>query len=84
EFNKFCDKNYVQQSMSKAGCPYDNAVMERFYNTLKHEFYYLYMFDSNDILDQKLYEFVYGKYNHVRPHRANGGLTPYAARCRAA
>ncbi|XOW05405.1 integrase core domain-containing protein [Streptococcus thermophilus] len=54
------------------------------YNTLKHEFYYLYMFDSNDILDQKLYEFVYGKYNHVRPHRANGGLTPYAARCRAA
>ncbi|MGQ7673394.1 DDE-type integrase/transposase/recombinase, partial [Streptococcus suis] len=34
EFNKFCDKNYVQQSMSKAGCPYDNAVMERFYNTL--------------------------------------------------
>lgn len=84
EFNKFCDKNYVQQSMSKAGCPYDNAVMERFYNTLKHEFYYLYKFDSNDILDQKLYEFVYGKYNHVRPHRANGGLTPYAARCRAA
>lgn len=84
EFNKFCDKNYVQQSMSKAGCPYDNAVMERFYNTLKHEFYYLYKFDSNDVLDQKLYEFVYGKYNHVRPHRANGGLTPYAARCRAA
>ena len=74
----------ITRSLSQAGCPYDNAVMERFYNTLKHEFYYLYKFDSNDILDQKLYEFVYGKYNHVRPHRANGGLTPYAARCRAA
>ncbi len=23
--------------MSKAGCPYDNAPMERFYNTLKNE-----------------------------------------------
>lgn len=84
EFNRFCEKNHVQQSMSKAGCPYDNAVMERFYNTLKHEFYYLYKFTSNHILDQELYEFVYGKYNHIRPHRANGGLTPYVARCRAA
>ena len=46
--------------------------------------YCLTKFDSNDILDQRLYEFVYGKYNHIRPHRANGGLTPYAARCRAA
>lgn len=77
-----CKNNHVQQSMSKAGCPYDNAAMERFYNTLKHEFYYLYKFASNDILDKRLYEFVYGKYNHVRPHRTNGGLTPYAARCR--
>ena len=83
EFNEFCKKNNVQQSMSKAGCPYDNAVIERFYNTLKHEFYYLYKFDTNDILDQKLYEFIYGKYNYSRPHRANGGLTPYEARCRA-
>ncbi|WP_416451317.1 integrase core domain-containing protein [Lactococcus lactis] len=61
-----------------------NSAKQTVNNTLKHEFYYLYKFDSNDILDQKLYEFVYGKYNHVRPHRANGGLTPYAARCRAA
>lgn len=81
-FTQFCKNNHVQQSMSKAGCPYDNAAMERFYNTLKHEFYYLYKFASNDILDKRLYEFVYGKYNHVRPHRTNGGLTPYAARCR--
>lgn len=84
EFSEFCKKNYVQQSMSRAGCPYDNAVIERFYNTLKHEFYYLYKFESNDILDKKLYEFVYGKYNHTRPHSANGGLTPYKARCLAA
>ena len=81
DFNEFCAKNYVQQSMSRAGCPYDNAVMERFYNTLKHEFYYLYKFNSNDILDKRLYEFVYEKYNRLRPHSANGGLTPFAARC---
>lgn len=69
--------------MSKAGCPYDNAPMERFYNTLKNEFFNLYRFKSTDELDQKLYEFVYVKYNHVRPHSYNDGLTPYAARCTA-
>jgi transposase InsO family protein len=83
DFNDFCSDNNVQQSMSKAGCPYDNAVMERFYNTFKNEFYNLYRFDTNRILDQAIQEFVYGKYNHVRPHSANGGLTPYAARCTA-
>jgi transposase InsO family protein len=57
--------------------------MERFYNTFKNEFYNLYRFDTNRILDQAIQEFVYGKYNHVRPHSANGGLTPYAARCTA-
>ncbi|KIR03890.1 hypothetical protein P261_02705 [Lachnospiraceae bacterium TWA4] len=28
---------HVTQSMSKAGCPYDNAPMERYFNTLKNE-----------------------------------------------
>ena len=83
EFNDFCKKNHIQQSMSKAGCPYDNAPMERFYNTLKNEFFNLYHFKSTEELDQKLYDFVYVKYNHVRPHSYNDGLTPYAARCTA-
>ena len=69
--------------MSKAGCPYDNAVMERFYNTFKHEYLNIYHFKSNDELDQGVYEFIYIKYNHIRLHRYNGGLTPYAALCAA-
>lgn len=35
EFVSCCKEKEVIQSMSKAGCPYDNAPMERFYNTLK-------------------------------------------------
>lgn len=80
EFNNFCIKNYVQQSMSRAGCPYDNAPMERFFNTFKNEFYNIYSFSSNEELDQKTYEFIYGQYNHKRPHTHNGGRTPMAAR----
>lgn len=39
DFVNFCKDNNVTQSMSKAGCPYDNAPMERFYNTFKSNFY---------------------------------------------
>ena len=39
DFNRFCEKNCVQQSMSKARFPYDNAVMERFYNTFKYSLF---------------------------------------------
>lgn len=83
EFNDFCRKAHIQQSMSRAGCPYDNAPMERFYNTLKHEFFNLYSFKSADEMDQSIYEFIYGWYNHVRPHTYNGGLTPCVARAAA-
>lgn len=58
-FNDFCEKNHVQQSMSRAGCPYDYELVERFYNTLKNEFFNLYSFLSSDELDKRIYEFVY-------------------------
>ena len=35
DFNVFCEKSHIQQSMSRASCPYDNAPMERYYNILK-------------------------------------------------
>ncbi len=40
EFTDFCTKAGITQSMSKAGYPYDNAPMERYYNTLKNELIY--------------------------------------------
>ena len=79
-FNDYCDKQHVQQSMSRAGCPYDNAPMERFYNTYKNEFFNLYKFNSVEQLDQETYDYIYGWYNHVRPHTYNGGATPNEAR----
>ncbi len=30
DFVNFCKDNNITQSMSKAGCPYDNAPMEKF------------------------------------------------------
>jgi len=75
-FTEFCAENFIIQSMSKAGYPYDNAPMERFYNTLKVELYYLYKFRTKDILYLCINDFIYTRYNHSRPHSFNNGLSP--------
>jgi transposase InsO family protein len=80
EFNEFCSNARIQQSMSRAGCPYDNAPMERYYNTLKNEHTNLFSFKTKEDLDLSVSDFAYGWYNHVRPHTYNGGRTPCAAR----
>ena len=79
-FVKFCESVNVTQSMSKAGYPYDNAPMERYFNTLKNECTNLYKFGTEEALYQAVEEFAYVSYNHVRPHSFNNYRTPYQAR----
>ena len=66
-FVEYCESVHVIQSMSKAGCPYDNAPMERYFNTLKNECTNLYEFRTEEALYQTVEEFAYVTYNHVRP-----------------
>ena len=73
----------MTQSMSKAGYPYDNAPMERYFNTLKNECTNLYEFRTEEELYQTVEEFAYATYNHVRLHSYNGYRTPYQARTAA-
>lgn len=75
-FLEYCESVHVAQSMSKAGYPYDNAPMERYFNTLKNECTNLYKFRTEE-------EFAYVTYNYVRPHSYNGYRTPYQARAAA-
>ncbi len=79
-FVGFCESVHITQSMSKAGYPYDNAPMERYFNTLKNECTNLYEFQTEAALYQAMEEFAYVTYNHVRPHSFNGYQTPYQAR----
>ncbi len=82
-FTEFCEGLHITQSMSKAGYPYDNAPMERYFNTLKNECTNLYEFRTEESLYQAVEEFAYITYNHVRPHSYNGYKTPFEARCTA-
>lgn len=79
-FTEFCESVNVTQSMSKAGYPYDNAPMERYFNTLKNECTNLYEFTTEEALYQTVEEFAYVAYNHVRPHSFNGYRTPFETR----
>lgn len=82
EFVIFCRDNGITQSMSKAGYPYDNAPMERFYNTFKSCFYYRYAFESIEQLDEMTKQYI-NWYNYVRPHSANKYRTPMEVRYEA-
>lgn len=75
-FMEFCSKSGVQQSMSRAGCTYDNAPMERFYNTFKSEYFSQHFFYDAGAVDTGLYNYVYNWYNRSRPHTYNDGLPP--------
>lgn len=79
EFVMFCKEHGVTQSMSRAGCPYDNAPMERYYNTFKSNFYYPNNFESVKVMDDATDRYV-NYYNYVRPHSYNNYLTPMQAR----
>ena len=80
EFTMYCESQNVMQSMSKAGCPYDNAPMERYFNTLKNEWVNLHEYHTEEELYDSIEEFAYIWYNHVRPHSYNGYPTPFEAR----
>ena len=79
-FVEHCESVHVTQSMSKAGCPYDIAPIERYFNILKNECTNLYEFRTEEALYQTVEEFAYVTYNHVRPHSFNGYQMLYQAR----
>ena len=80
EFTEFCEDLGITQSMSKAGYPYDNAPMERYFNTLKNDLIYQHYYHTEKELYTAIEEFAYVQYNHVRPHSYNNYKTPYEAR----
>ena len=79
-FVEFCESLHITQSRSKAGYPYDNAPMERYFNTLKNDCLNLYEFRKEEDLYRTIEEFACIKYNYVRPHSYNNCKTPMEVR----
>ena len=64
-----------QRSLSHKGTPYDKAVAEATYKTIKTEFVYQHEFASLEELTAKWKAFVWW-YNHIRLHSTLGYLPP--------
>ncbi len=79
----------IQCSMSRTGCCYDNAVAERFFWSLKHEWTNFESFENLEEARWSVFKYIDTFYNSSRIHQALEYKTPnqfendYAAECAA-
>ena len=66
----------IQVSMSRTGNCYDNAVMERFFGTLKGECTSRYVFETHEQARSIVFEYMTCFYNRVRRHSSLDYLSP--------
>ncbi|MFV0499960.1 MAG: transposase, partial [Bacilli bacterium] len=74
DLEKYMNEHGIEQSMSKAGCPFDNAVSENMFKLLKVE-----VIDQNYEYDIELIDDVntwVNWYNNVRIHSKIGYTSP--------
>lgn len=67
----------IDRSLSRKGCPYDNAVAEATFKSFKKEFVYQYVFEDLDQLKCELFDYV-NWFNNIRLHSSLGYLPPTA------
>ena len=70
------ERHKIQPSMSRAGCPYDNAMAESFMKTLKKEEVDASVYRDQDHARQAISEFLETIYNRQRLHSALDYRTP--------
>jgi transposase InsO family protein len=65
----------VNRSLSIKGCPYDNAVAEATFKSIKTEFVKGWHFDSLEELTSELQDYVHW-FNYIRIHGTLGYMSP--------
>jgi transposase InsO family protein len=68
--------HHVAASMSRTGNCYDNATMESFWSTLKHELVYRRRFATRHEATTAIFAYIEGFYNRRRLHSSLGYQSP--------
>ena len=74
-FAQYCKSRSITQSMSRRGNCWDNAVMERFFRSLKTERLNYQSFSNHQEVVENVESYIYF-YNYKRIHSAIGYKTP--------
>jgi putative transposase len=75
-YQTFLKEHALQVSMSRKGNWWDNAVVERFFGTLKRECTSRERFQTHGEARTALFEYIETFYNRVRKHSTLGYLSP--------
>ena len=76
EYRSVLDQYGLVASMSRKGNCYDNAALESFWSTLKHELIFRKNFATRDEAKAAIFDYIEGFYNKTRLHSALGYKSP--------
>ncbi len=82
----FCDwakERGIRVIFIQPGKPTQNAYVERFNRTVRHEWLDAHLFESIEQAQQTATEWLW-QYNHERPNMGIGGITPIQKLAKAA
>ena len=74
-FRKLLTRYGLRASMGDVGSCYDNAVVERFFGSLKHDWIFKVYQPTREFMKQEVASYM-KYYNLVRLHTANGNMSP--------
>jgi len=75
-FQAILKKHSAISSVSRKGNPYDNALMESFYKTIKRELIQGAKFETPEQAQQEIFKYIEMYYNTKRMHSALNYLSP--------
>ena len=75
-YRAFCASKGIQQSMSKTGSAYDNAITETFFYTLKKELIHGERFKTRKEATAAIFDHIEVFYNRTRIHSSLGYQSP--------
>ena len=76
-FRRLLEQNSIKASMSGKGACWDNAVVERFFGSLKHEWMFKDIHLTRESIKIDVHKYI-RYYNYDRLHNALGDVTPVA------